>query len=235
MKSRKPFNEKYSWENIPKKKNVGYRFTKRVLDVVLGIIILLATSPLFLLGLLISLFSTRYYPIFADQRVGKKNRNIKVLKFRTMYKDAETNIRDYLNKKQIKQWKQERKVDNDPRVTKSGAFLRKTSIDELPQLLNIIIGTMSFVGPRPITRWELENNFTPEEQEILTNVRPGLTGMWQVYGRTEETWKSGRRKRLDQFYLKKRSLSLDIRLFILTIPSCIGFLFHRNKKEEVNK
>lgn len=229
-RAKKEIGEKYTWGPIPRKKNFIYRFTKRFLDIFLGILILLLTSPLFILGLLISLLSTRYYPIFPDERVGKGNKNIKVFKFRTMYKDAETNIRNYLNKKQIKQWEIERKVDNDPRVTKAGAFLRKTSIDELPQLLNIIAGTMSFVGPRPISRRELDMNFAPEEQEILTSVRPGLTGMWQVFGRTEETWQSGRRKRLDHVYMIKRSLLLDVKLFVFTIPSCIGFLFHKTKK-----
>lgn len=228
-KAKKVVEEKYTWGPIPRKKNIFYRFTKRFLDIFLGITILILVSPLFLIGLLISLISTKYYPIFVDERVGKGNKDIKVFKFRTMYKDAETNIRDYLNKKQIKQWEIERKVDNDPRVTKGGLLLRKTSLDEFPQLLNIIAGTMSFVGPRPITRRELDMNFAPEEQEILTSVRPGLTGMWQVFGRTEETWKSGRRKRLDHVYLIKRSLWLDIKLFVLTIPSCIGFLFHKTK------
>lgn len=215
---------------IPKKEKVVYSFFKRLIDIVLGVVLLILTSPFLLIGLIISAASTRYKPIFPDERVGKNNKDIKVFKLRTMHKDAESNIKSYLNRKQMKQWKTERKVDNDPRVTRLGAFLRKTSLDELPQLINIIIGNMSFVGPRPITRWELEENFTPSEIERITSVRPGLTGMWQVFGRTEETWKSGRRKKLDQLYLQKRSLWLDIKLFILTIPSCIGFLFHRTKK-----
>ena len=87
--------------------------------------------------------------------------------------------------------------DPDKYLTKVGKILRKTSLDEIPQLINIIVGDMSFVGPRPITKREIKANFTKTEQEILTSVRPGLTGMWQVYGRAEETWASGNRKKYD--------------------------------------
>lgn len=206
-----------------KKAPVFYRFTKRVFDIVFSAIGIVITFPFCLILSIFVMISTKSLPLFPDKRVGKKGKDIYIYKFRTMYKDSESNIKKYLNKEQIKMWNCERKVPNDPRVTRFGKILRRTSIDEIPQLLNIFIGNMSFVGPRPITRMEMDKNFTPEEQNLLYSGRPGLTGLWQVCGRTEETWMSGRRKMFDLIYFVKRSFIYDTKIFLLTIPSCFGF------------
>ena len=168
--------------------------------------------------MLIQLFTTHGHPIFLDQRVGKNNKDIKIAKFRSMYIDAEDNIDHYLSKKQKKQWIRHRKVDNDPRITKNGSFLRKTSLDELPQLFNIFAGSMSFVGPRPLTRRELDSAFTDEERDLLLSCRPGLTGVWQVYGRDISEFKSGKRQQLELSYFEKRGLLFDLKILFLTIP-----------------
>ena len=208
-------------------KEKTYFALKRAFDIFCAFILSILILPLMIIGMIISAISTKSFPIFFDIRVGKNHKIIKVLKLRTMYKDAESNIQKYLTDEQIKSWNEERKIDNDPRVTRIGKILRKTSIDEFPQLINILFGSMSFVGPRPITEFELKNNFNEEEQKFLLSVRPGLTGIWQVYGRSQDTWKSGKRKQYDLDYLKKKSTLFDIKLFILTIPSCLKFLFKK--------
>ena len=138
-----------------------------------------------------------------------------------MYYDAESNIDKYLTPEQKETWLRERKLDNDPRITKLGRILRKTSLDELPQLFNILFGSMSVVGPRPISTKELDN-FTDEELEILFTAKPGLTGYWQVYGRSDVDFESGERQRLELEYFSKRSFWFDIGLIFKTIPSVLS-------------
>ena len=137
--------------------------------------------------------------------------------------DADTNPDKYLNKKQMKQWKKERKVSNDPRVTKFGKVLRKTSLDELPQLFNILFGSISFVGPRPITESELNKNFTEEEKIKLLSVKPGLTGNWAVSGRNKNEYKDHSRQTLELAYVDKASLKTDLNIIIRTFAAVLRF------------
>ena len=142
-----------------------------------------------------------------------------------MYGDAQTNPEKYFNEEQMKQWKAERKVPNDPRLTGFGKFMRKTSIDELPQLFNIFIGQMSVVGPRPIIKSELEENYTKEQQEILLSARPGLISYWGVNGRNAVSYDGGRRQQLELEYFNKRGLFFDLGLIfkaIFVVISCKG-------------
>jgi lipopolysaccharide/colanic/teichoic acid biosynthesis glycosyltransferase len=161
-------------------------------------------------------------PIYSDKRVGKNGKTIKVLKFRSMYKDADDNPRKYLNDEQYEQFIKERKVDNDPRITKFGKIIRKTSIDELPQLFNIFAGTLSLVGPRPITKIELEENYSEYQQCKLIQVKPGLTGYWQVYGRSDVDYASGERQKEELAYLPKRSVFFDLKLMAMTVPAVLA-------------
>ena len=139
------------------KGNLWYYFWKRVFDFFSSLCVILLISWFILILFVIQLFATKGHPIFVDKRVGYHGKDIKVYKFRTMYFDAESNINKYLSEEQLEVWKRERKLDNDPRITKVGKFLRKTSLDELPQLFNILFGSMSVIGPRPITRKEVED------------------------------------------------------------------------------
>lgn len=156
---------------------------------------------------------------YSDFRLGRYGKEIKVWKFRSMYIDAESNIDDYLTPEQKEIWLRERKLDHDPRITPVGKFMRKTSMDELPQLFNILGGTMSFVGPRPITRSELEQHFTPKDRRKYLSVRPGLLGYWAVMSRSNADFDSGERQKLELEYVDKRSIWFDIKIFLKAIPA----------------
>lgn len=208
-------------EEIVIKGNKSYLFFKRVLDIVvsfISIVFLMATLIFPIISVLV-LISTRGKVIFKDERMGLNKKKISIYKFQTMFSDAETNLDKYLDENQKKKWQKERKLDDDPRVTKLGKFLRKTSLDELPQLFNILGGSLSLVGPRPITKQELESNFTEYEQNQLMKVKPGLTGYWQVKDRSLATYESGERQKEELYYLPRRGLWFDIKIILLTIPA----------------
>ena len=206
-------------DQLPYKKVTWwYRFWKRFFDIFVSLfLIILLSLPLFIIWVVVRL-SSPGKGIFKDERVGKDDKNIGVYKFRTMYSDAETNLGKYLTKEQIRDWESERKVENDPRITPVGNFLRKTSLDELPQLFNILFGTMSFVGPRPITRLELESHFTYDQKKILLSCRPGLIGYWGVMGRSNISFDHGRQE-LELNYFKLRGLWFDLMLMFRVIPA----------------
>lgn len=204
-----------------KKVGAGYFFWKRAFDLFVSILSLLLIGwVLIILGIIIAI-CLKGNPIYADKRIGKNGKEISVLKFRSMYKDANDHPEKYLNEQQMKQFKEERKVDNDPRIAPIGRFTRKTSLDELPQLLNIFIGNMSLVGPRPITSWELEKHFTKEQKEVFLSGKPGLTGHWQVSGRSNVEFDNGERQKLELEYFEIRGLWTDLKILFMTIPAVL--------------
>ena len=194
-----------------------YEFVKRIADIVASALGIILLSWLLIIIAVVIKCTTKGPVLFKDTRIGKGGKDIKVYKFRTMYQDAESRLKEYLTPEQLEQWNKERKIDNDPRITKVGKFLRKTSIDELPQMFNIFIGNMSIWGNRPITRKELDEWYTEEQKELLCKIKPGLTGYWQAYGRSDVTFESGERQKLDLIYVYKRSTWLDIKIFFRTI------------------
>lgn len=198
-----------------------YAFFKRTFDIISSFSAIILLSPLLLLIFVVETFVTKFHPIFADKRIGKGGKTINVYKFRSMYFDAEENIDKYLSKEQKEIRLRERKLDNDPRITPFGKFIRKTSLDELPQLFNILFGSMSVVGYRPMSEREVIDEFSLQDRIILLSAKPGLTGIWQVYGRDVIDFKSGERQRLEIGYFKKRSLMFDLKLIFLTIPSVL--------------
>lgn len=207
---------------ISKKKIKGnwfYFFMKRLFDVICSLLAIIILSPIMIITAIMVKCSSKGPVIFKDKRVGKNKKLINVYKFRSMYVDAESNIDFYLTPEQKDTWLKERKLVNDPRITKIGKFIRKTSLDELPQLFNILFGEMSFVGTRPITIYELEENFTEEEQKIIVSGKPGLTGYWQVYGRGEAEYEDGARQKLELNYYYKRGIFFDLKLIFLTVPA----------------
>lgn len=208
-------------ENCSNKRPL-YRLIKRLFDLFFSFVLLaLLIVPLFIVGVVIKLNSSGP-AVFKDRRIGKDGKEIKIYKFRSMYSDAEENIDKYLTSEQKEIWNKERKLENDPRITKVGSFIRKTSIDELPQLLNIFIGNLSFVGPRPISKREYETHFSTEEQKKLTSVKPGLTGFWQIYGRNNIEFENGERQKIELSYVDKCGLLTDIKVMFLTVPAVLS-------------
>ena len=205
-----------------RKRTMVYRFFKRSADIFIALVGIILSSWLILIVALLNLIFTKGRPFYIDHRVGKHGKHIGIIKFTSMERDADTNPEKYLNKKQMKQWKKERKVEDDPRITKFGKILRKTSIDELPQLFNILVGSISFIGPRPITERELSLNFTPEEREKLLSLKPGLTGNWAVNGRSSAEFKNHRRQELELEYIDKISLKTDIKILLKTFVAVLN-------------
>lgn len=154
-------------------------------------------------------------PIFYTQlRIGKNGKQFRLYKFRSMCMNADEKLKEYLesNEKARKEFEENQKLQHDPRITKLGHFLRKTSLDELPQMLNILKGEMSFVGPRPVVEKEIEKY--GENKEKLLSVKPGLTGYWQVNGRSNTTYEE--RMNMELYYAENCSLWLDIKIFFKT-------------------
>ncbi|MEZ4522920.1 MAG: sugar transferase [Thermomicrobiales bacterium] len=188
--------------------------TKRLFDIVLAVALLILLSPLLLLIAALVYIDSPGKPIFRQARTGYHGRRFLMFKFRTMVPNAEE-LKAKLAHLNVLQ-PPDFKIPNDPRITRVGRFLRKTSLDELPQLLNILQGDMSFVGPRP-TSFKPET-YSPWHGERL-EVKPGLTGLWQVEGRGSMEFDE--RLRLDIWYLRNWSLWLDLKLLWLTAISVL--------------
>ena len=204
-----------------KKVGGGYFFFKRLGDFFTAFFALLLIGWFLIIMAIVVAIGNKGTPIYCDKRVGKGGKEINVLKFRSMYADANDHPEKYLNEEQMKQFQTERKVDNDPRITKVGKFIRKTSIDELPQLLNIFIGNMSLVGPRPITKFELEQHFSEDQKKVFLSAKPGLTGHWQVSGRSNVEFDNGERQQVELEYFAIRGLGTDIKILFKTVPAVL--------------
>lgn len=200
---------------------LAYRFLKRLFDFVFSLCVsVLLFIPIAVVCAFICLESSGS-PVYAQERVGKGGRTIKILKLRSMVADA-GNVQKYLSPEQLHQWEVERKVDDDPRITKVGQFIRKCSIDEMPQFLNVLNGDLSVIGPRPITRDELDQHFSNEEKAELLSVQPGITGLWQATDRNEATFESGFRQQIELHYVKNRCLRMDWKCFTGTFGAMFG-------------
>jgi len=192
----------------------------RLLDIVIGIIAVIVFAPL-LIGLAIAIYVTSPGPlIFAQPRIGRNGREFRCLKFRTMVVDATDRLEQLLASDPAAraEWARDHKLRNDPRITPLGRFLRKSSLDELPQFFNLINGTMSVVGPRPIVNAEVVR-YGRRFQDYC-RVRPGITGLWQVSGRSDTTYR--RRVALDVAYSRHRSLGLNIKIMLMTVPAVLA-------------
>ncbi|MCI7030725.1 MAG: sugar transferase [Terrisporobacter sp.] len=199
-----------------KKKEGFYLFVKRVTDILGALIGLILLSPIFLIVAIAIKLDSKGPIIFGHTRKGLGGKDIKVYKFRTMYENSKE-IFDNFTEEQKQEFYKNFKLDNDPRITKIGNFLRRSSIDELPQLINILNGSMSIVGPRPIVEKEiaLYGEYAPK----LFSVVPGLTGYWQANGRSDTTYQE--RIKMDMYYIDNRSLGLDLKIIFKTFSSVI--------------
>ncbi|RLG11281.1 undecaprenyl-phosphate galactose phosphotransferase WbaP [Candidatus Pacearchaeota archaeon] len=189
---------------------------KNIFDLFLGSIIAIFSLPLIgIIAVLIKLTSPG--PVFFTQeRIGKGGKVFKIYKFRTMYEDAEKRLKELLNNnpKIKEEWEKTRKIKNDPRITFIGKFLRRSSLDELPQIFNVLKGDMSLVGPRPVSKEEIEKYYK-DQAFFYFQVKPGITGLWQVSGRNKINYEL--RVRLDSWYVQNWCLWLDIIILIKTI------------------
>ena len=191
-----------------------YDFVKRVFDIVCSLICLIVLSPVFII-LSILIKTTREGPaFFAHKRVGKGGKTIKIYKFRSMVTNAEELIKQF-TPEQKAEYEKNFKLENDPRVTKVGKFMRKTSLDELPQLINILKGDISVVGPRPVM--DVETKIYGNYRDMLLSVKPGLTGFWAATGRSATTYT--RRRAMEIYYVKNRSVLLDLKIIFKTFIS----------------
>lgn len=194
---------------------LGYRFVKRAFDIAFSaLVIAVLVIPVAILCLVIVLDSPGA-PFFRQERIGKGGRPIHIWKLCTMVADAHENPGRYMTGEQLETWMREQKLDDDPRVTRVGRLLRRTSLDELPQFVNVLVGDLSVIGPRPVTLEETYE-FGDERGELLS-VRPGITGWWQATERNAATWANGRRQELELYYVRHASLALDARVFALTL------------------
>ena len=192
-----------------------YLFFKRLFDIVLSAMALLLIWPVLLVvGLLVRRDGGPAF--YAQTRVGLNGRLFSVYKFRSMKMGAER-LEDFLTPEELAEYKKEYKLLHDPRITKIGNFLRKSSIDELPQLWNILRGDMSLVGPRPLLESELAGNYTAEQRQQLLSVRPGLTGYWQAMSRNESSYRTGERQQQELYYIDRVSLGMDIKILFMTV------------------
>ena len=192
---------------------------KRGLDILLVLFALPLILPLIaILALLVMMDGAA--PFFGHKRIGRNGKEFRCWKLRSMVPDAEARLLVYLASDPVAQreWTQNFKLEKDPRITRLGNILRKTSLDELPQILNILKGEMSFVGPRPVTAKEMDFYGTASAQ--YQSVRPGLTGLWQVSGRNDISYAD--RVALDVRYARDCSMMMDIGVFLRTVGAIVG-------------
>lgn len=191
-----------------------FKVIKRLFDIIVSLLGLLILSPLFLLLTILIKCDSKGPVFFIQKRVGWNGKKFGIFKFRTMRINAEELIASF-TPEQLKEWKENFKLKNDPRITRVGKFLRNTSLDELPQLINIFVGHMSLVGPRPIVEEELE--WYGDKSSVLLSVRPGLTGWWATNGRSEVSYPE--RCDYELYYVYNCSILLDIKILFKTFSA----------------
>ena len=184
-----------------------YLIIKRIADILFGLLGLILLVPISLVIKIVNVISGDHSPIvYRQKRVGQDGKTIQIFKFRSMVPNADDLLKDLLkDEKYKKEWEENQKFENDPRITKIGKILRKTSIDELPQLINVLIGDMSLVGPRPLVEGELEAH---QGLKLYQKVKPGITGWWGCNGRSNIDYRE--RLELEYYYVKNCSLYLDV-------------------------
>ena len=198
-------------------KNTIYIKVKKVIDVILATIGLIILTPVFAIIALAIKIGSKGPVFFKHTRIGKNGKIIKIYKFRTMVDNAEELIKNF-TPEQMKEYKENYKLSNDPRITKIGKFLRRASLDELPQLINIIKGDLSIIGPRPVVEEELKK-YGDNAGKFLS-VTPGLTGYWAANGRSCTSYEQ--RMEMELFYVDNISLKLDLQIILKTVEAVIN-------------
>ncbi len=195
-----------------------FLYGKRIFDITSSVLGMIVAIPIFII-IAILIKKEDGGPIFyKHRRVGLNGKTFDLYKFRTMSVGAD-NLLESLSVEQLENFKKEFKLEDDPRITKIGNVLRRSSLDELPQLINILRGEMSLVGPRPLVQDELANYGI--NQEKLLSIKPGLTGYWQAYARNNVSYESGERQKMEMYYVEHVSLWLDIKILFKTVETVI--------------
>lgn len=200
-------------------KEALYLTIKRLFDIIVGLIGMIFILPIALIVKISYMLNGDFKSIFYKQkRIGKNGKIFYLYKFRTMVYNAEDVLKEMLKEeKWKKEWDKNQKFENDPRITKMGNVLRKTSMDEVPQFINVLKGDMSLIGPRPLVEGELDAH--KGNHEIYEAVRPGITGWWACNGRSATTYEE--RLELEYFYVKNRGLRMDIKCIFKTIEAVL--------------
>lgn len=195
----------------------GYLIIKRLLDIIGSLVGLILLTPIFcIIAIMIKIEDPRGPIVFKQIRVGKNGKEFHMYKFRSMVVNAEEKLKDLLNQNEVSGAMF--KMKEDPRVTKIGRFIRKTSIDELPQLINVLKGDMSLVGPRPPLLREVKEYTAYDKQRLM--VTPGCTGLWQVSGRSNLSFEQ--MVELDLYYIIHRNLIFDVKILLKTVKVLLG-------------
>ncbi len=196
-----------------------YIYIKRLFDIIFGFLGLLLLFPICILVKLSFLYrGDKGSMFFKQERIGKDGKPFMIYKFRSMVHNAEELLEDLLKEEKYrKEWEENQKIENDPRITRMGSLLRKSSLDELPQLLNVLKGDMSLVGPRPLVDGELEDH---GGSKIYWKVKPGITGWWGSNGRSNVDY--DQRLEMEYFYIQNISFKLDLICIFKTIAAVIS-------------
>ena len=197
-----------------------YKFVKRIFDILVSLIGIIFMIPITIIVKICYMCTGDFHSIFYKQkRIGKDGREIGIYKYRSMVPNADKILKDLLkDPKYKKEWDANQKLENDPRITKIGNILRKTSLDELPQFINVFNNDMSLIGPRPLVKGELDAH--NGNHSIYESVKPGITGWWACNGRSATTYEE--RLALEYYYVKNRSIKLDIKCIFGTIKAVIS-------------
>lgn len=210
----------YELEHKDSSKNhKTYKAVKRAMDIICSLLAIVILSPIYLIVAIAVYISDPGKVLYGQTRVGKNGVPFSMWKFRSMYMDSDKMI-DRLSPEQIEQYNTEFKIDNDPRITNVGKIIRKLSLDELPQFINVLKGDMSLVGPRPIIESEIKTYYAKNHKKLLS-VKPGVTGYWQAYARNNATYQSGERQKMEMYYINNASLLLDIKILFQTVISVL--------------
>lgn len=194
--------------------SIGFAFTKRLMDIVASILALVISSPVMLAAAIAVKAEDGGPVIYKSKRVGQNGKEFSIYKFRSMKLNADR-LEDMLTPEELARYYKEFKLDNDPRITKVGHFIRKYSIDEFPQFFNVLKGDMAFIGPRPLIQKEIEVNY-PDDKDLLLSIKPGVTGYWQAYARNNVTYESGERQKMELYYIEHSCWRMDIGIIFRT-------------------
>lgn len=200
------------------KKKPIYEAVKRIFDIVLALLGIAVLFPWLLFIAIAIVAEDKGSVFYKATRVGRYGKPIKVYKFRSMKTGADR-LEDMLTPEELEEYKKNFKLKRDPRITRVGSFLRRTSLDELPQLLNILGGSLSLVGPRPVLQEETE--LYGEDRDLLLSVKPGLTGLWQASGRSNITYEDGARQAMELRYVRERGFLMDIKILFMTVGAVL--------------